>query len=66
MALGIWLFLVISQIWSIGMPFGLLSLANGYRTAFLGNGGMGCMVLLLGIFVFARQEKGADTPAGVS
>ncbi|MDR1243236.1 MAG: hypothetical protein LBM00_10730 [Deltaproteobacteria bacterium] len=59
MAFGIWLFLAVSQFWSLGMPFGLPSLpiANDYGTAFLGSGGMGCLILLLGILCFSVEDN---------
>jgi cell division protein FtsW (lipid II flippase) len=47
--LGLWGFVLFSQIWSLGAPFGLLPFTVGYGTAFLGSGFMGCLILLLGV-----------------
>jgi hypothetical protein len=47
--LGLWGFVLFSQIWSLGALFGLLPFTIGYGTAFLGSGFMGCLILLLGV-----------------
>jgi cell division protein FtsW (lipid II flippase) len=64
-ALGAWFFLAISNLCSIASPLGLLPLSSGAGIAFLGNGGMGCLVLLLAIFCYSgtpsQPESHADT-----
>jgi rod shape determining protein RodA len=62
-ALGVWLFLAVSNLCSIASPLGLLPLSSGAGIAFLGNGGMGCLVLLLGIFCFAGPQATQQYPS---
>jgi hypothetical protein len=47
--LGLWGFVLFSQIWDLGAPFGLLPFTVGYGTTFLGSGFMGYLILLLGV-----------------
>jgi cell division protein FtsW (lipid II flippase) len=65
LALGIWLYIAISQIWAIGSPLGFLLPQMLLGVAFLGGGGVGCLLLLLGFFCFLtpveQQENAQDS-----
>jgi cell division protein FtsW (lipid II flippase) len=58
--LGLWGFVAFSQIWSLGGQFGLMPFARSYGTAFLGNGFMGCLILLLGVGCVMEPARSGD------
>jgi cell division protein FtsW (lipid II flippase) len=67
-ATGIWLFVAVNQVWSIGSPLGLTPWISGSGIAFIGSASMGCLLLLLGLFCLWSDSvlKTADRGTGAA